>query len=127
MSCGTNIIQLFYDILQDCQNGEEAAFCMCGPSAAFNTIPHHMLLTNLKTLGTVSGNSTVDQKLFGGKSHIVDINDSGVSGGTPVAHHFNNLICLEYMTCKISIYADNNNYKIRLWEDPEEKKMRINS
>ena len=70
MSCGTNIIQLLYDILQDCQYGDEAAFCMCALGAAFNTIPHYILLTNLKTLWTVSRNSIVVQKLFGGKNHV---------------------------------------------------------
>ena len=47
MSCSTNILQLVDDILVDCMGGCESCLLMCDLSAAFDTVPHQVLLDKL--------------------------------------------------------------------------------
>ena len=90
-----------------------------------------------ETQWIVSRNIEMVQKLFGrtqyadingsrseGKKIKVDFFQRSIAGPLLFIIHFNDLIYLEDSTCKISIYADDNNYKIRV---VEANKVRMNS
>ena len=74
MSCTTNIMQLFDTILHDSQMGFENGLTMCDLSAAFDTVPHTILLEKLKLYGFSEDTINWFRSYLPGRSQYVDIN-----------------------------------------------------
>merc|ERR1712155_213658 len=51
LSCCSNIVQLLDSILHNSQRGYETALTMCDLSAAFDCVPHSILIEKLKLYG----------------------------------------------------------------------------
>ena len=115
MSCSSNIVQLLDDVLQDCQNGDESAICMADLSAAFDTVPHSILLDKLKLYGLSPEAIFWFRSYLSGRSPYIDVQGSkyerkfikvvvfqgSIAGPLLFIIYFNDLICLEDETCRI--------------------------
>lgn len=51
MLCNSNILQLLDDVLKDAEDGTDNALLMMDLSAAFDTVPHGILMEKLKLYG----------------------------------------------------------------------------
>ena len=123
MSCATNILQLIDDILKDAEEGHE--------SSAFDTVNHTLLIEKLKLYGLSVNAIKLLQCYLSGRSQYCDINGSksptrsidvgvfqgSVAGPLLFIIFFNDIMELEDEDTKISGYADDNNYKLKLDKD----------
>ena len=140
LSCSTNILQLLDDVLVDCQGGHESCLLMCDLSAAFDTVPHQLLLKKLALYGLSEDAIAWMKSYLDGREQYVDVNggrsnrrkipvgvfQGSIAGPILFIIYFNDLITLQDNLTKISIYADDNNYKLKLGNDVEENKLLIN-
>ena len=141
MSCSTNILQLVDDILVDCMGNCESCLLMCDLSAAFDTVPHQVLLDKLALYGLSEATIAWFKSYLEGRKQYVDVNggrsktrripvgvfQGSIAGPILFIIFFNDLVTLQDALTKISIYADDNNYKLKLGNNVEENKRLINN
>ena len=120
--------------------GAEVALLMCDLSAAFDTVPHDVLLDKLALYGATPETIRWFRSYLGNRQQYVDVN-GGISGmkkinygvfqgscGGPLLFivFFNDIMELQDDSTMILGYADDNNYKITLSEDVEANKRMVN-
>ena len=139
MSCATNILQLIDDILKDAEEGHESALLMCDLSSAFDTVDHTLLIEKLKLYGLSENAIKLLQCYLSGRSQYCDINGSksptrsidvgvfqgSVAGPLLFIIFFNDIMELEDEDTKISGYADDNNYKLKLDKDKLKNQLKL--
>ena len=120
--------------------GCESCLLMCDLSAAFDTVPHQVLLDKMALYGVGEEALQWFKSYLAGRKQYVDVNggrsgkkripvgvfQGSIAGPILFIIFFNDLITLEDVNTKISIYADDNNYKLKLGNDVEENKLLIN-
>lgn len=141
MSTQTNILQLLEDTLKDAENGYDNGLLMCDCSAAFDTVPHDILMKKQRLYGLSESalewfKSYIEGRCqyveVGGKASKVKLVCLGCfqgSIGAPLLYilYMNDLVVLEEARCKVSLYADDNNYSIRLSNNTPDNKSKIES
>ena len=116
------------DILSDTMEGAEVALLLCDFSAAFDTVPHQVLLDKLALYGATPETIRWFKRYLENRKQYVDVN-GGISGmrkinygvfqgscGGPLLFivFFNDIMELQDDQTMILGYADDNNYKITL-------------
>ena len=81
MSCATNILQLVDDVLVDCMGGCESCLLMCDLGAAFDTVPHQVLLDKLALYGVSEEALQWFRSYLAGRQQYVDVNGGKSSSG----------------------------------------------
>ena len=127
--------------MKDAEEGTDNALLMMDLSAAFDTVPHSILLSKLRLYGVGEKSMKWFESYIKGRCQFVEVGGkmSGVelvtlgcfqgSIGAPLLFilYVNDLVTLQDHTTKISLYADDNNYAIKLTNDEERNKVVIES
>ena len=117
----------------------ESCLLMCDLSAALDTVPHQVLLDKLAPYGLseaalawfkITVENIMWMRMVGspkGEGYQFGVFQGSIAGPILFIIFFNDLVTLQDAPTKISIYADDNNYKLKLGNDVKENKRLINN
>ena len=114
---------------------------MCDLSAAFDMVPHQVLLDKLALYGLSEAALAWFKSYVEGRGQFIDVNggrskrrgipigvfQGSIAGPILFIIFFNDLVTLQDALTKISIYMDDNNYKLKLGNNVEKNKRVINN